>query len=386
MPTELYRSTQDDSPQRLGFVDLPTEIVEKVARWMQATDIISLRLVCRSIESKLLHHFGAKYLYSIKTDLSEGSLENLQALSRHRELCIHIKIIRVTTPEKTLTIPQVQVLKSILKDMVNCGTFDFERTSETRQDDCLNASDMLALISYIISDPGISVKALRIKFPLGSYRPRVRYFRLPIETTTSPSQTTLPQLEHLCLEPLHYEEHAEWAANLIKSAQNLKRLHLHNLHDRYFALDRRLASLDPAPRIENLDLWCKFARFDTTTQLLRNLRSSLRRLSFRTYRIDVGGTMLSLLTFVKEELPLLESIELDAVRDAGSAREQWIHSKWVTFPGMKGNPEVEGADGRTIRNTRMKEKKDEMRVVGIRYEGPKMDVALDMIIGSTEAI
>lgn len=72
------------------------EIVENIVSRLKREDVSSMRLVCRDLEAKILHHFGRTYFKTITTDLSAKSLQDLKAISEHKGLKDHVKILCLT--------------------------------------------------------------------------------------------------------------------------------------------------------------------------------------------------------------------------------------------------------------------------------------------------
>jgi len=402
---------QRPSSPKPRIPDLPTEVIENIATWLQASDISSLRLSCRMIERKLVYHFGSTYLPILKTDLSLGSLEALQTLARHKDLRPYVRTLHFAVPDEapSLTrgyyfgkgfgwtrnrsgilvfpITQVQMLKEILiNELVNCRSFCIDVWTEDRElphdENCLTSSDILAIVLYLVSDPAIRILSLEIGLHNGQTTMGIETSRLYIEDSRKPGlKSPFAHLRDLSFRQIIYNNNAPWAANLISNAPSLQKLNLDDYNDQEFSLIARLASLNFLPPIQDLTLSSAHAALEVTIQFLLRLRSSLRRLKFRSFWIRRGGTWVSLLSLLKRDFPLLESIHLEFIKD-GSIGTQ----TYVVFPTLEENPKVPGTNGERIINVRHKHWKGEKRVMGVSYEGPKIDVALDMIIESAVAV
>ena len=72
---------------------LPVELIEYILAELDLADLCSLRLTCKEISLKTLHHFGSTHPATLRTNLSQTSLEQLEQLSRHKQLMYYVQTL-----------------------------------------------------------------------------------------------------------------------------------------------------------------------------------------------------------------------------------------------------------------------------------------------------
>ena len=69
---------------------LATELVELIAWWLKPADLCSLQLVCKNLHQKSIRVFGTCFT-TIRTDLSQESLQKLQEISEDDNLRLYVQ-------------------------------------------------------------------------------------------------------------------------------------------------------------------------------------------------------------------------------------------------------------------------------------------------------
>ena len=183
---------------------LATELVELIARFLGPADFCSLRSACKNLHQKSLHSFGA-FFTTIRTDLSQRSLQKLQLISEDDTLRLYVQKLLIKPIEGEILgqgfqwdrhssghlegrLPGLEKLQYLLAhNLPNCRSFHiFTLGGEEDESDALTSSDVVALMLRIV--PSISIDA-PTSLPLKSF----------IVDFTSPIMDPIPwRRYHLC--------------------------------------------------------------------------------------------------------------------------------------------------------------------------------------------
>lgn len=96
-----------------AFHDMPTELIEAAAGYMDDADLLSFRLTCRHADAKTLRVVGKRFFSSLKTTLMASDLEKLDDVSRSTRLAKYVRNIRIEDD-------QLEVVSSMPSDEGNC--------------------------------------------------------------------------------------------------------------------------------------------------------------------------------------------------------------------------------------------------------------------------
>jgi hypothetical protein len=88
---------------------MPTKLIENCARYLEATDLLSLRLDCRKTEAQTVRVVGHRLFSTLKTNLMGCDFVRLDELSRSKKFARHVKSIYISDDsekmETLLSIP-----------------------------------------------------------------------------------------------------------------------------------------------------------------------------------------------------------------------------------------------------------------------------------------
>ncbi|KAK4109257.1 hypothetical protein N656DRAFT_783155 [Canariomyces notabilis] len=87
----------------MGLCDLPAELVEHIARLLDRTDILSIRLACRTLYRRSTAAFATAFFSTVKIDLCPESLERLNRIASDdlfRRHVRHVRICELFSPEQ----------------------------------------------------------------------------------------------------------------------------------------------------------------------------------------------------------------------------------------------------------------------------------------------
>ncbi|MCJ1362235.1 hypothetical protein MMC16_001337 [Acarospora aff. strigata] len=381
---------------------LAVELVEHIASVLEPADLFSLRLVCKGLNEKTLHYFARTYLTTVRTDLSHKSLQELKELSAHGQLGCYVRTLLIKEgpndigrgflwcrhPSGHLLTPSsgIQMLQDLLlKDLVNCRSFHIygaHAGEEPYESDWLTSSDAIAIILTIIAETSLPIKSFYVDFREGGTG-RVDAKRLHALQYQKPGfRTAWAHLQELCLEHSMTLDNFDWTMELVLCATNLQKLSLEFEFDHSTSFIDRLSSTDSFPKLQELKLSCADVTVELISRFLLRFRDSLRALSFRHVIIDdnSGGTWIPILSNLRSNLPLLESICVHQLKDFKLGDKDRI-----MFPALSDNPVVPGSQGGRF-NLISKKFRGSPRILGVSYCGPRMDVALEILARSAEYI
>ena len=378
---------------------LAVELVEHIASPLEPADLFSLRLVCKELNEKTFQCFGHTCFTIIRTDLSRKSLQKLEALSEHEQLRHHARALLIMGPNDIgrgfpwdrhrsghllAPLPGVQMLRDILFcKLVNCRSFHIYRDHEAEDfymSDCLTPSDVVAIILNIIAETSLPVKSFCVDFRKWGTG-KVDAKRLHFSQYQNPEfGTAWAHLQELSLEQTMTPDTFNWAMELVLRAINLQKLTLKFEFNHSASFVDRLSSADTLPGLKELKLSCFYVTVEILSRLLLRFRSSLRALSFWHVSIQAGGTWMSVLRMLRSDLPLLESICVNHLKEFEPGEKGRI-----MFPALSENPVVPGSQGRDF-SLVSKRFRGEPRIFGVSYSGPEMDVALEILARSVENI
>ena len=229
------------------LANLPVEVIEAIAGYLDRDSLFSLRLSCRVITRKTLHHFGQVCFVVLKTDLFHNDLQRLRSISKDERFrhCVKALVIYPRSDGlgrgfewhrleegcvDTRLSSGVQFLQDILKGMTKCNSF-FNFFLGGMEDDpameYLLPSDTIGIIFFIIAETGLPLKSFFLNYSnpeSGSAGAR----RLQISLCQQPTfRNAWKTIEELRIWHSLTSETFEWAKDLILNTTSLKKLQLH---------------------------------------------------------------------------------------------------------------------------------------------------------------
>ena len=379
---------------------LAVELIELVIRGLEPADLLSLRLVCRALNHKTLQCFGQTCLATLRTDLSYQSLMKVREVSEHEQLRCYVQRLliqggddlgrgytwhrdlsgRLITPQ-----PALELLgDALLNRLVNCRSFRISPPQEPEdldESECLRPSDAAGIILDITADTGLPIRSFHVDFrKLGTTPTAMK--RLDTPRYQKPEfRAGWAHLEELILDytMVHgYNMRAEaenWAVELILHAPSLQTLTLGADFGDDDSLVNKLSSSDTLPELQELSMRSRYPTEEILSTFILRFCNSLRTLSIWNVGLPLGGTWVSALKKWSCELPLLERISFKHLVEMGPPR------RLIVFPSLRDNPEVPETGARKFDFFERK-LGGELQIIGVRYQGPRMDVALEILARS----
>ena len=379
---------------------LATELVELVSRFLDRTDILSLRLVNRKLHQMSLNAFGTLFT-TIRTDLSATSLEKIQAICTHG-LDRHVKNLlfeagddgkfghgaqwsRHSLDQLDMLSPGPQTLQHLLThDLVNCRSFHIRIPGGMEEEShAITPSDAIGLILLLI--PSLPTTSPVSSFAVSSRSHGTSFLdakRLPMaQCDQAPFLRAWTHVQEIMLEQTLTPETFDWSLNLVLHAPNLRTLSLNLGFDQSEAFVERLCAAESAPCfLESLSLRCGHTTVAHMSNLIEKSRGTLRALTLQQVSLSRFDDWLVVLERSKSQAVLLESISVHWLT-AHSDGPRTV----LVFPSLVNDHTVPGSGGRSV-TWRTKRWKGEKRIVGVNYRGPGVVEALKMLVSSAEAI
>ena len=392
--------TPSPSSSRPILPTLATELVEIVGHCLERIDLLSLRLVCKALYQKSLCAFGA-LLTTIRTDLSQTSIQRLQALSTH-ELRLYVKKLliepgddgklgqgvqwhRHSSGHLDVLSPGPQTLGHLLvHNLPNCGSLHLRSPGGTEDEfDTLTHSDAVGLILLLI--PSFPTTSPVSSFILDTRAHGSSFLdakKLPMaQSRQPPFLHAWDHVQELVLEQSLTPETFAWSLDLVLHARRLRVLSLDLGFDQSEAFMERLCAAESAPcSLESLSLARGHMTVAHLLQLIEQCGGTLREISLQHLSISRFGDWPIVLGRLRSHALLLESISVHWLAAHGD--EPRAH---VTFPGLVSDHVVPGSEGRSVTLT-TKKWKGEKRVFGVSYRGPSMSKALEMLMREAKPI
>ena len=404
LPSYEFRAIlmYSSSPSSAGptLPTLATELVEIISHCLEPCDLLSLRLVCKQLYQKSLCVFET-LLATIRTDLSQTSLQRLR-VPYMPELRLYVKRLliepkvdgklgqglewhRNSSNQLDVLSPGPQMLLHLLEhDLPKCRSLQIRSVGGTEDKaDALTHSDAVALVLLLI--PSLPTTSPVTSF-LANTQAQGNSFldaeKLPVAQCRQPSFLhAWANIQQLVLELDSTHETFVWALDLVLHATNLRMLSLGLGFDHSEAFIKRLCAADSALRsLESLSLARCHMTMAHLSQLTERCHGTLRELSLQQMSISLVSDWPIALGRLSSQAPLLESISVHwlwGYRDVSRTH--------VTFPSVVSDHIVPGSKGRNMTWTTKRWKGDQ-RVFGVKYRGPCVSKALEMLVRAAEPI
>ncbi|RAH65438.1 uncharacterized protein BO66DRAFT_475095 [Aspergillus aculeatinus CBS 121060] len=361
----IYNASEDKQKHQL--CELPTELMDLIASFMDKPALCALRLTCSTLERAAKYQFGRIGLHTLHTDLSKLNLLAMDELAETCGLNQHVKKISIgSATGNTIGYGFIWYrdileneylnflhssngflkLRAVLKKFPNCQSFHISLSNQPESGtwtDCLSPSDAVTLVLHLIPSMARPVESFSCSYPdfnkhsAGVIDPRrfcphtfhVVRFGLCWSTLTE-----------LCLLAQVKDAHlAGFVHELIDQAPNLKKLDLDcGGGEGVDALFQLLGQEGNNMKLEVLQLSgvVGISGQDLQSFLLTN-RNSLRILELRTVRFD-AGLWETVLESLMREFPVLKELTLLWIADSTTGRYpiHWVHDNVRDVQGRHG--------------------------------------------------
>lgn len=298
-------------------------------------------------------------------------------------------------------IPILPRLKHILSTRLwNCRSFricSVYSVEEEYASDYILPTDAVSLTITVITTAQLPVHAFIFDFQQIATNSLDTKRLEPSQRNDSLSvlSSTWPHLHELRL--CHWVDLSilDWTLNLVSTARSLRRLSLHlpylghleirspelpeSRTDSFLSqLLRRSDPSEPFPKLEDLTFIGMGFNFPEISRFAGGARTTLRAISLQRIYLedDADAWWMSTIRFMRKNLVKLENVHLEMLREGYPPNQ-----KLVSFPALAGDPAIPGLAGQKV-GLRERRKKGQMRVVGVWYQGPRMDLALGLVENS----
>jgi hypothetical protein len=406
---------------------LPVELVEHIASALEYKDLLSIRLVCKDLYHKSQHAFGHSFFTVVRTDLSQKGLQFLQDLAEEEQFRHHVKTLLIKPKSSELGLGRdlhwrklqtesldassyaIGILQDILvQKLVNCRSFYIfcNQMDDTKINatDFITHSDAVGIILTIVAQAGLAIKSLVVGTlaarGVGKVSPKgigtlpgvgagwINAKKLQPGVFHQPNfRIAWDHLQELILSVHLQNEAFDWTYELVSRATNLQTLSLgfyHGLHTHFDvdAFTERLILSPQRTRLRDLRLSKTVVSEAQLVKFLLHFRESLSILSFGIVRVQDGrNSWSSIFSQLADGLPHLESIAVTYISEGREASTQR-----VIFPTIWHDPSVSGSDGRKFEPIFRRPYRNKLRLFGVRYQGPEIKAALNILAKSVEFI
>lgn len=415
---------------QLTLPTLPTEVVELIALATERSDLLNLRLACKTLSRKTCRVFVQRYFANLRTDLSSKSLQKIHEISQSEHICEHVLCLVISdkpTGEKRVDLgqgfhwprrpsgrlinPQQIVCVRALQDMLqkcltNCRSFRIHGSEalelDPSKDDCILPFDVIYIILDIVADTGIHIQSLNLEIHGELLKEREFDVSMCQQPRFQKAWSSIKELRLNCSYPSR-SDYGDLITGLITHACSLRALSLRSLPD--FGSDvLGLCIISNAIPSSLQELILSANDFGPTTlaRLIRPCRNTLRRIEFYGCFLSKGDSWVKVLHHLRDQYPSLESLTVDNAFEGEegeekhvifrpSTHEQMPESRFKTVifvpcqPCALSTPNQGALSWRNKKNLETILYKDcppRESITGVRYEGSRMTEALAMIIQS----
>lgn len=404
------------------FPGLAAEIIELIASYLEYADIFSLRLVCVELQRKTFHYFSHNCFSVVHTDFSRESLEKLKDLSQDNQIKNHVRrmvLKGASSPwaksEKTIgegfvwkrnlsgqlvyPLPGAELLADILCNLVNCRSFQLCRTAQlpstprqvtNHHPTTLTPLDAVSVFQSIIFQKKLVMTSFDLELTpsdMGLVPSMYAVSQLDETSTrqTKPFQGAWTNLQELVLKPnLYIKGSLGVCVDLITNAKILRKLTITSFvsWDLSKVMDQ-VCLKGISPNLEELHINSGTVEGPSLLNFLASVSESLRVISFHHVHLH-GGSWSSIIKDIKTSLPNLQDISVCLL----TQRAQYMGSrrlprtKTLVFPALYDNLVMFGTgDGEfeMLSESGIPDSREYMNLVGCRYDGPRMALALEIL-------
>lgn len=399
---------------------LAVEIVQLITSTLESTDLLSVRLVCRELNRKSLHHFIVTCFATVRTDLTPKSLQRLQNISESKHLAQHVEALHIKNVDGTLergfqwlrhpsgqlaaSLVGADLLRDILVNkLVKCRSFHIDGYDEVEQrdgTDFLIPGDAVGIVLSLVAETNLAIRSFTLESKKGSAgRLDTKRLQMPL-CRRSQFIAAWTHLEELVLDYSMTCDQHDWALDLISYAPRLRKLSLRffpEYPDSTSSFMERLTSAHSFLGLQDFSLESADVTVEIISRFLIQNRDTVRALSFRHVAIENGGAWATVLESMKGNFPRLESLSVFWLKEHRS--EKWprvIFSGLAEYPAVPGSETRRSSDGRLRSDSRQVKSLEQpinltywylyggRRVLSASYLGPGIDNFLNVLAESAE--
>lgn len=383
---------------------LATELVELIACWLGHTDLCSLRLVCKNLRQKSICLFGA-YFTTIRTDLSQKSLQKLQEISENDNLRLYVQklLIKENKPEELgqgfqwhrhssgyleAPMPGFEKLQYLLAhNLPNCRSFHIGGPGCGPKDwfDAFTPNDVIALILRMI--PSLSIEAPN-SLPVKSFIVDCAFSNvvvIPRRASTSDAKRlqmwqyrqpsfreAWAHIQELVLHQRLGPETLDWGIDLILDATSLRKLSVNVGYSQSRPFLERLCQVTSLNSLESFKLAEAYTSVEILSRLIERWHDTLRVLSLSKLRLQRCTDWPIVLGRLKYQAPFLHSV---SICDLTSSNIE--DNPIISFPSLVIDPVVPESGGRKFTLTKNRLWQE---ILGVAYKGPRADKAMEKLV------
>lgn len=378
------------------FPTLAVELVELIANDLEGDGLLALRLTCRELQKKTFHCFARRFFTSIKTDLSDDSLQRVDALSQHQALRPYVQglafmlqngvgrgLVWDRHPWGSLSAPmEVEAIRrlrdNLINKLTNCRSFFiFCRYPEGHPDmSRVTITDAVAVFFALIVDAQLPVSSFHLIYANKFSRTLIMDMRrLPKLLYRQPEfKVVWSNLQKLSLEQYLTLDNFGFLLELILSAPNLKTLLLNlGSHDLACEFMHELAETATFSQLQELALFRTLVRAPDLIKLLKRLRKNLATVTFYHVSLAQDDNWTSILKELSRDFTALTSISLYYLWTSAPTKEV------LSFPDLQKAPMICESPGQRLHMLYAENPIKSHSVLGVEYSGPKVPQVLSLL-------
>ena len=412
--------------------DLPGEVIEQIAMYLDHASLSSLRLVSKQIETKTFQYW-VKDLNTLRTDLGIESLQKLLAIGDADSLSQNVHKLTLLGDSwghfgNDLTWPRDQDGSLLLsesnedfklftsclsKNLQKCRSFDIRGpTDSPPRTERLTTSDVVMLVLNMVAETELEINSFTVDFHDAYRRPRIagigsgwvdasRIQNYSLVLKQASFNRGWSHLRELHLHSDIRPENVDWAHDLIQKAPALRKLSL-SFHVDICGMIEKIVAIR-LPALEDLYFSRAYISATTLLKFLDTSRATLRRLRMNGIHLehdsgpDDNGRLRDWKYFfhtLQTKFQKLESVSFFLLRDemwglpeADSERPKtMLFQKFLEDDGarfLNDDPQQEEKIDLTIKSkTPRRDDGQRVRVAivfGVHYQGAYMAKALQRL-------
>lgn len=374
---------------------LAVEIVELIACSLDEESLLNFRLSCHAVQQKTFHHFARRFFSTVKTDLSDESLGQLDALSHHRALQPYVHSLAFTIqngvgrglvwnrhPWGPLSAPMeveavCRLRDNLMYNITNCRSFFIIcRFPEGHPDMTrVTMTDAVAVFFALVLDARLPVSSFHLIYANQSSRTLIMDMRrVPKLLYRQPKfKAAWSSLQKLSLEQYLTLDNFGFLLELVLSAPHLKTLLLNlGSHDLACEFMHELVETASFPQLQELAVFRTSIRASDLQKLLGSVRQSLTSLALYHASLAPDGNWAAILANLRDSFKALHSVSLCYLWTTSPTKEL------LNFPSLEKSSSLCLEPDRRLRMFYSDDLKSSS-VLGIEYSGPKMSEILGML-------
>lgn len=378
------------------FPTLAVELIELIANDVEGQGLLNLRLTCRVLQKKTFHSFARRFFTSIKTDLSDDSLQRVDALSQHETLRPYVQglafmlqngigrgLVLDRHPWGSLSAPmEVEAIRRLRDNLINKLTkcrsfFIFCRYPEGHPDmNRVTITDAVAVFFALIIDAQLPVSSFHLIYANKFSRTLIMDMRrLPKLLYRQPEfKVAWSNLQKLSLEQYLTLDNFGFLLELILSAPNLRTLLLNlGSHDLACEFMHELAETATFSQLKEFALFRTLVRAPDLIKMLGHVRETLSNLTLYHVSLAQDDHWTSVLRELSRDFPDLTSISLYYLWTNAPTKEV------LSFPDLQKAPIIYESPCQRLHMLYAERPIKSPAVLGVEYSGPKVPQVLSLL-------